>query len=158
MTDRMLYVGHAVSKVGKAGRMKIPQLFGDVLNKNSGNLRILIGKSYTENCWVCYDTAIRILDIDQCRSLIYPRDLGCAESIPNLDRSILSTLFLLDVSLSYSFKLPKALAGSFIEGEYAVFLSMGYAFEIWKIDDLLNSKHIHKNLASLIESEKNSLH
>lgn len=158
MTGRSLYVGHAISKVGKAGRIKIPQPFGEVLNKNSGHLRILIGKSFTDNCWICYDTALRTLDIDQCRSLIYPRNLKNGEAVSNLDRSMLSTLFLLDVSLGYSFKLPKALAGSFIEGEQTVFLSMGYAFEIWKIDDLLNAKHIHKNLSSLIESERNSLH
>ena len=75
-----------------------------------------------------------------------------------MDRSILSNLFLLDVSLGYSFRLPKALAESVVEGEQVVFLSLGYSFEIWNIDDLLNSKHIHKNLASLIQAGKISLH
>ena len=154
MTDRSLYLGYAISKIGKAGTIKIPQLFGDVLSKNSGDLRMFISKSFTENCWVCYDSGILILDIDQARYFIYPRNLKPSESVSDLDRSMLSTFFLLNVSLDYSFKLPAALAGSFIEGEQAVFLSMGHSFEIWKIDDLLNSKHIHKNLRSLIEREK----
>ena len=158
MTGRTLYVGHAIGKVGKGGRIKIPVSFGDVLNKNSGQLRILIGKSFTENCWVCYDTGIRSFEVDQCRSLIYSRNPNRSEAVSHMDRSILSNLFLLDVSLGYSFRLPKALAESVVEGEQVVFLSLGYSFEIWNIDDLLNSKHIHKNLASLIQAGKISLH
>lgn len=158
VTAPMLYVGHAVSKVGKGGRIKIPESFGTVLSKNSGQLRILIGRSFTENCWICYDTSVRTMNVDQCRALIYPRDFELSDSISNLDRSILSTLFVQDVTLGYSFRLPKALAGSFFEGEQIVFVSLGYAFEIWDIDDLLKSKHTHKNLASLVESEKTILH
>ena len=158
MTSRTLYVGHAMSKVGKGGRIKIPESFGTVLSKNGGQLRILIGKSLTENCWVCYDAGLLSLDFDQCRSLIYPHDFARNDSLSDLDRSILSTLFVLDVSLGYSFRLPKALAESCFEGEQMVFVSMGYAFEIWDIDALLNSEHTHTNLASLIEREKISVH
>ena len=158
MTGRTLYVGHAISKVGKGGRIKIPEAFGTVLCKNGGQLRILIGKSFTENCWVCYDAGLRVLDVDQCRALIYPRNFEQNESISNLDRSILSTLFVQDVSLGYSFRIPKELAGSIHEGEQLVFVSLGYAFEIWNIEDLLKSKHIHKNLASLIKGQKTSIH
>ena len=158
MTDRMLYVGHAMSKVGKGGRIKIPDAFGAVLRKNGGQLRMLIGKSYAEDCWVCYDAGIQVLNVDQCRTLIYPNACEIGDSACDMDRTILSTLFVLDVSLGYSFRLPKALAETSIEGAQIVFVSLGYAFEIWDIDVLLKSKHIHKNLASLIEREKILLH
>lgn len=158
MNSPILYIGYAISKVGKGGRIKVPEAFGTVLNKNSGQLRILIGKSLTENCWICYDTSVRNLDIAQCRSLIYPSNFELNKSISDLDRSILSTLFSLDLTLAYSFRPPKALAGSFREGEQIVFVSRGYAFEIWDIDDLLNSKHIHKDLASLVKCEKTLMH
>ncbi len=83
-----------------------------------------------------------------------PAPFERSETIADLNRSIPSTLFVIDVSLGYSLWLPKALAGSFFEGERLVFLSLGYAFEIWDIDVLLNSKHILKNLAALIEGQK----
>ena len=158
MTDRMLYIGHAMSKVGKGGRIKIPDAFGSVLRKNGGQLRMLIGKSFTDDCWVCYDTGLQVLNVDQCRTLIYPNKCEIGDSVYDVDRSVLSTLFVLDVSLGYSFRLPKALADTCFEGEQIVFVSLGYAFEIWDIDALLKSKHIHKNLASIIEREKILLH
>ncbi len=158
MTGRTLYVGHAVTKVGKGGRIKIPQAFGAVLSKNGGQLRLLIGRSPTDNCWVCYDAGLRTLEVDQCRALIYPRDFESRESLSDMDRSIFGSLFVLDVSLGYSIKLPKSLAGSFFEGEKLVFVALGYAFEIWAIDDLLKSTQIHKNLADLVQAEKALLH
>ena len=147
-----------MSKVGKGGRIKIPDAFGSVLRKNGGQLRMLIGKSFTDDCWVCYDTGLQVLNVEQCRNLAYPNKCEIGDSVCDVDRSVLSTLFVLDVSLGYSFRLPKALAETSTEGAQVVFVSLGYAFEIWDIDVLLKSKHIHKNLASLIEREKILLH
>lgn len=158
MTGRMLYVGHAISKVGKGDRIKIPESFGTVLSKNGGQLRILIGKSLSQNCLICYDMGVQSMDMDQCRSLIYPRNFEQSNLVSNIDRSVLATLFVSDVSLGHSFKLPKPLAGAVSEGGHVVFVSLGCAFEIWDLDDLLKSKHIHKNLVSLIEEHKISMH
>lgn len=158
MTSRTLYVGHAISTVAKGGRIKIPEPFSTVLSKNGGQLRMLIGKSFTQDCLICYDMSVRTMDLDQCRSLIYPRNLKKNEPTSDMDRSVLSTLFVSDVSLGHSFRLPKPLTGSVLEGAKVVFVSLGHAFEIWNIDDLLNSKNIHKNLASLIEGQKVLLH
>ena len=158
MNGRTLYVGHAISKVCKGERIKIPESFSTVLSKNGGQLRLLIGKSFSQDCLICYDMGVQSMDLDQCRSLIYPSNFAQSKSVSNMDRSILATLFVSNVSLGNSFRLPKPLAGLVPKGGHVVFVSLGYAFEIWNIDNLLKSKQIHKNLASLIERQKISLH